>query len=154
MKTTNRSFVPDLHFILKSLHLENSIDEDTNGENGVDIDRNFLDEVNGLVEQTKFLLERANKSKNALQGNTTKTEEISRIARKEERILREVIGQLRHYVKYGFGRQGSLKVGIWIREANNYVNDMKERGIYIEKRYNRGNADFELVILKYHQCII
>ncbi|VDK84796.1 unnamed protein product [Litomosoides sigmodontis] len=132
----------NLHFILNSLHLENSIDDDTR-ENGVDIDRNFLDEVNGLVEQAKFLLERANRSKNALQGNTTKTEDISRIAREEEKILREVIGQLRHYVKYGFGRQGSSKVGIWIQEANNYVNAMKERGIYIEKRYNRGNADFQ-----------
>ncbi|CAG9529626.1 unnamed protein product [Cercopithifilaria johnstoni] len=132
----------NLHLILDSPHLESSIDGDTR-KTGIGMDGNFLDEVNGLVEQTKFLLERANKSKNTLQESTAKTQELSERAQDQDKILHEVIGQLQHYINYGFGKQDSSKIDIWIQEANNYVNDMKERGIYIEKRYNRGNTDFE-----------
>uniref|UniRef100_A0A1I7VMW8 Laminin alpha 1 chain n=1 Tax=Loa loa TaxID=7209 RepID=A0A1I7VMW8_LOALO len=132
----------DLYLTLDSLHLENSVGEDKD-KTDIGVDDNFLNEVNGLIEQTKFLLERTNKSKNSLQKSTTKTEGLSARVREQDKILREVISQLRHYINYGFGKQDSSKISIWIQEANTYVNAMKERGIYIEKRYNRGNTDFE-----------
>lgn len=135
--------------MLESLHLGNSIDKDAS-KTDIGVDENFLDEVNGLVEQTKFLLERTNKSKNSLQKSTAKTEALSERAREQDKILREVISQLRHYINYGFGKQDNSKISAWIQEANTHVDAMKERGIYIEKRYNRGNTDFELVIMKYH----
>ncbi|KAK6105271.1 Laminin EGF-like (Domains III and V) family protein [Brugia pahangi] len=131
-----------LHLTLESLQLESSIDDDTT-KSSLNIDDNFLDEVNGLVEQTKFLLERTNKSKNTLQKSIAKTEKLSERAREQEEILHEVISQLRNYINYGFGKQDSSKIGILIQEANIHVNAMKERGIYIEKRYNRGKTDFE-----------
>uniref|UniRef100_A0A0R3RFI4 Laminin subunit alpha-2 n=1 Tax=Elaeophora elaphi TaxID=1147741 RepID=A0A0R3RFI4_9BILA len=132
----------NLRLILESVHLGSAIDENTS-KTDLGMDDSFLDEVNGLVEQTKFLLERTNKSKNTLQKSIGKAEKLSDRAREQDGILRVVIGQLRNYINYGFERQDSSKISIWIQEANNYVNAMKERGIYIEKRYNRGNTDFE-----------
>ncbi|EJW70981.1 hypothetical protein WUBG_18112 [Wuchereria bancrofti] len=143
ISNTTKSF----HLTVDSLHLENLIGDETS-KTDLNVNDNFLDEVNGLVEQTKFLLERTNKSKNILQKSIDKTGKLSDRAREQDEILHKVISQLRYYINYGFGKQDSSKIGILIQEANIYVNAMKERGIYIEKRYNRGNTDFELVILK------
>lgn len=129
--------------------MESSIDEDTR-KSDIGKGENFSDKVNGLVEQTKFLLERANKSKNTLQESTAKTKELSKRARDQDKILRQVIGQLQHYINYASGKQDKSIISTWIQEANYYVDAMKERGIYIEKRYNRGNTDFQLAILNYH----
>ncbi|KAM3721816.1 Laminin subunit [Dirofilaria immitis] len=132
----------NLHLILESIHLGEIIVEDQTKINS-GVDDNFLDDVNGLVEQTKFMLDRINKSKNILQKSTVKTEHISERAGEQNEIIRDVISQLLHYINYGSGKQDSSQINIWTREANSYVNALKERGIYIEKRYNRGNADFE-----------
>ncbi|OZC06693.1 hypothetical protein X798_06324 [Onchocerca flexuosa] len=132
----------NLHLVLDSLHFGDTIGEDPTKTN-IGIDGNFLDDVHGLVEQTKFMLDRTNKSKNTLQKSRAKTEELSERARQQEKIIRDVVSQLRHYINYGSGKQDSSQINAWIQEANGYLNAMKERGIYIEKRYNRGNTDFE-----------
>lgn len=124
------------------------------GDANIGVDVTFLDEANGLVEQTKFLLERMNKSKNTLQKSTTKISEISEKAREKEKLLRVVVDQLRHYINYGMGKQDSSKVNDWIQEAHSSVDEMKQRGIYIEKRYNRGSTDFELVTVKCHPYFV
>uniref|UniRef100_A0A915Q449 Uncharacterized protein n=1 Tax=Setaria digitata TaxID=48799 RepID=A0A915Q449_9BILA len=132
----------NLRLVLDSVHLGSTTDKDPS-EADFGVDGNFFDEVNGLMEQAKFLLERTNKSKNTLQRSTIRTEEMSKRVQGQDRILRNVVNQLRNYIEYGFGKQDNSQISIWIQDARTYVNAMKEKEIYIEKRYNRGNTDFE-----------
>ncbi|VDN06764.1 unnamed protein product [Thelazia callipaeda] len=133
----------NLRFIVDSEYAEGSVEDKDASKAKIGVEDDFLSEINALLEQTTFLHERSNKSKSAVQALITKTDKLSNKIQEKDKIIREVADQLRHYIAYGFGKQDSKQISIWINDSNNLLKAVKDRGVYIEKRYNRGNTDSE-----------
>ncbi|VDN17875.1 unnamed protein product, partial [Gongylonema pulchrum] len=142
----------ELRAILDSVHLNGLMiqDGDESSLASIGISDSSLSEVNGVVEQAKFLLERSNKSKNNLEAIIGETLGLTEKAQQYSRILQDIVNQFQHYVKYGGSKQDSSQIDVWVQEANAYLEAIKERGTYIEKRYNRGTIEFELVFVLHH----
>ncbi|VDM41107.1 unnamed protein product [Toxocara canis] len=114
--------------------------------NGLGTQNRYVVEANAAVDQAKFLLERSNKSGNAINTIVEKTMQLSEDAQKKYGELLRLVQQLQHYIAYGGSKHDNSAIDHWIVEAQTYLNATRERGVYIEKRYNRGVIEYEKAV--------
>uniref|UniRef100_A0A915BQN1 Laminin subunit alpha-2 n=1 Tax=Parascaris univalens TaxID=6257 RepID=A0A915BQN1_PARUN len=119
---------------------ENDVEEMLDG---LDTKNRYASEVNAAVDQAKFLLERSNKSSSAVNDIVERGLKLNEEAQKTYADVFRVVQQLHHYTTHGGSKHDNSAIDHWILEAETYLNATRERGIYIEKRYNRGVIENE-----------
>lgn len=132
-----------LRSLAETMHTGDMKGDDDEAIKAIDSIKKSITNVNGVIEQAKYLLERSNKSSNTVQVIVLKTTELIDNAQKEYSKIYDIIMQMKYYILYGGMKQDSSRINVWLKEAQGYLDTIKGNCVYIEKRYNRGNIEYE-----------
>lgn len=107
-----------------------------------------LVEMKAVVDQARYIQERSNKSKNKIDEIVYEAIALGKSVQKEHSRVYGLVQQLIHYVSFGGhgdGKLANLLTDVMLHETRSYLDAIKERGQYIDKRHNRGIIEFEYV---------
>ncbi|PAV75919.1 hypothetical protein WR25_01227 [Diploscapter pachys] len=112
-----------------------------NMESGVAKDSRYAKEAFSVIEESRFQLERINKSEHTLEIVTEKTQEIINKAQSGYADAFNTTQFLKFYQTYGGSSIGGAALDSWLMECEALLNATKERGEYVEKRHNRAEEE-------------
>lgn len=104
--------------------------------------------MKAVVDQARYIQERSNKSKNKIDEIVYEAIALGKSVQKEHSRVYGLVQQLIHYVSFGGhgdGKLANLLTDVMLHETRSYLDAIKERGQYIDKRHNRGIIEFEYV---------